>query len=86
MIKAIIFDFDGVITESVGVKTEAFKKLFCKHPKHIGKIIKLHLSHGGLSRFVKFEMIYSDILKRPLSKTAKINSERPLKLMCLIEL
>ncbi len=28
MIKAIIFDFDGVIVESVDIKTKAFARLF----------------------------------------------------------
>ena len=31
MIKGIIFDFDGVIVESVSVKTDAFAELYSKY-------------------------------------------------------
>jgi len=71
LIKFIIFDFDGVIVESVGIKTEAFTKLFENRPEYRDKIVELHLAHGGLSRFVKFEMIYKDILHQPLSEDKK---------------
>ncbi|GAF78578.1 unnamed protein product, partial [marine sediment metagenome] len=33
MIKAIIFDFDGVIVESSDIKTEAFRELFQDYPQ-----------------------------------------------------
>lgn len=69
MIKAVIFDFDGVIAESVNIKTEAFAYLFKDSPKEIqNKVIKLHLDNGGMSRFEKFKIIYKDYLKQPLSE------------------
>ena len=68
MLKAIIFDFDGVICESVEVKTEAFRKLFEQYPDQIDEILKVHVQNGGISRFVKFKWVYEDILKRPLSE------------------
>lgn len=68
MIKAVIFDFDGVLAESVNIKTEAFKRLFEKEGKDAqDKIVAYHLEHGGISRFEKFRYIYKEILKRPLS-------------------
>jgi len=67
MVKAVIFDFDGVLAESVGIKTEAFRKLFEKEgPEAVNKIVAYHLEHGGVSRFEKFRHIYKEILKRPL--------------------
>ena len=68
MIKAIIFDFDGVIVESVDIKTKAFARLF----EHEGgvvveKVVDYHLKNGGVSRFDKFRYYYKEILKRPLS-------------------
>lgn len=66
-IKAIIFDFDGVICESVGAKTDAFKKLFEHYPDHLEEIIKVHMDYGGTSRFKKFEIIFRDILKKELT-------------------
>jgi phosphoglycolate phosphatase-like HAD superfamily hydrolase len=64
---AVVFDFDGVILESVDVKTEAFRALFADHPGEIESILELHERHGGVSRYVKFDMIYRDILRVPLA-------------------
>ncbi len=68
MIKVVIFDFDGVIVESVDVKTRAFASLFTEEGQDvINAIVAYHVSHGGVSRFDKFRHIYANILQRPLS-------------------
>jgi len=68
-IKAIIFDFDGVITESMDIKTQAFTYLFKDCSKEtVDKIVKLHLDNGGMSRFEKFKIIYNDYLQEILTK------------------
>lgn len=67
-IKAILFDFDGVIVDSINVKTEAFRELFSNEKEHLQTIINFHLANGGMSRFVKFEIIYREILKKPLTQ------------------
>ena len=55
--KYIFWDFDGVIKESVNIKTEAFKKLFNdEEPTIISKISEHHLENGGLSRFEKIPL------------------------------
>jgi beta-phosphoglucomutase-like phosphatase (HAD superfamily) len=64
---AVVFDFDGVILESVAVKDEAFRALFAEHAGQIDAIMDVHRQHGGVSRYVKFDMIYRDILRTPLS-------------------
>lgn len=66
-IKAILFDFDGVVVDSVNVKTEAFSELFSNEREHLQSIINFHLANGGMSRYIKFEIIYRDILKKPFS-------------------
>src|SRR3990167_3288293 len=68
MIKAIIFDFDGVILESADIKTEAFKELFSEYASKIKEIVEYHLLNGGISRYVKFRYIYEHILGMHLSK------------------
>jgi len=68
MLKAIIFDFDGVICESVEVKTEAFRKLFVDYPDQLAQIIQYHVDNGGLSRFVKFTHIYKEFLNKELTQ------------------
>lgn len=72
MIKAIIFDFDGVIVESVEIKTKAFKELFTDYPQKIEEIVQYHLANGGISRYVKFRYIYEQILGQKLSEDTEI--------------
>jgi len=74
MIKALIFDFDGVIIESAGIKTDAFRKMFgSDHPEKADAVVDYHKRNMGISRFVKFRHIYENILKLPL--TAEKESE-----------
>ena len=68
MIHSIIFDFDGVILESVSVKTNAFRQLFSFSPEHVDEIVQYHLDNGGMSRFDKFHHIYRNLLKENLSE------------------
>lgn len=69
MIKAVIFDFDGVIVESIDIKTAAFAKLFEREGrKAVKKVVEYHLANAGVSRYEKFRHIYREILKRDLSK------------------
>lgn len=69
MIRAIVFDFDGVLVESVEVKTKAFAHLFAGETHMISQqIMAYHLKNLGVSRFEKFRTIYRDILKLPLTE------------------
>ncbi|MEW6407129.1 MAG: HAD-IA family hydrolase [Patescibacteria group bacterium] len=69
MIRTIIFDFDGVIAESVDIKTRAFIYLFKDYHKSIqDKVKKLHLNNGGMSRYKKFKIIYEKFLNKRLDK------------------
>jgi HAD superfamily hydrolase (TIGR01549 family) len=65
MVKAIVFDFDGVIIESFDIKTQAFRELF-KGSDKVNEIVEYHKQNGGVSRYKKFKHIYSEILKQPL--------------------
>ena len=52
--KLVFFDFDGVIKESVDVKTQAFKSLFKNYGNDLkNRIEEHHLSNGGISRYLK---------------------------------
>ncbi len=68
MFRLVILDFDGVILESVSVKTEAFRTLFSTEPDHVDEIVAFHLKNGGMSRFDKFHYIYKNILKKKLDQ------------------
>ena len=73
--KYFVFDFDGVIVDSVDIKTNAFRKIFNKYDKAIyDKIIDHHIKNGGISRFVKFNLYFNQYLKLKYSQK-KINHE-----------
>lgn len=68
MIRAIIFDFDGVILESAEIKTEAFRRLFEERfPQNIDQIVDYHKKNMGISRFVKFKQIYKQFANKSLA-------------------
>ncbi|MBU1084345.1 MAG: HAD hydrolase-like protein [Candidatus Omnitrophota bacterium] len=69
MIKTIIFDFDGVLVESLDIKTAAFGKLFEDKGKDVrNEVVKYHLDNSGVSRFEKIKYIYREILKEALDE------------------
>ena len=69
MIRAVVFDFDGVLVESIETKTNAYACLFeCEGEEIVRRVVEYHLKHGGVSRFEKFKFIYREILCRPLSE------------------
>ena len=69
MIKAIIFDFDGVLVESVDVKTRAFTRMFEHNGEEVvRKVTDYHLKNGGLSRVHKFKYFYKDIMGTSLTE------------------
>ena len=58
--KIIFWDFDGVVKESVNIKTEAFAELFVKHGNDIvEKLTAHHISNGGMSRYKKIPLYAS---------------------------
>lgn len=65
---AIIFDFDGVLVESVDVKTRAFVDLYRPYGEAvIQEVATYHLAHGGVSRYEKFRHYHRALLGRELS-------------------
>ena len=72
MIKAVIFDFDGVLVESAEIKTEAFIQIFSAYPDKVSEIVEHHKKHEGISRFIKFRYFYENILGRELPYNEEI--------------
>jgi phosphoglycolate phosphatase-like HAD superfamily hydrolase len=73
MIRAIIFDFDGVLVESAGIKTEAFRSMFSAWSDKIEEIVSYHLNNMGVSRYVKFKHFHEKILGLPYSDQIGVN-------------
>jgi len=56
----IFWDFDGVIKDSVLVKSDAFEKLFITFGEELAKKVKKHHEdNGGMSRYEKFPIYLS---------------------------
>jgi phosphoglycolate phosphatase-like HAD superfamily hydrolase len=67
-VRTVFFDFDGVILESVSVKTDAFADLFAEHgPEIQAAVVRYHLENLGRSRFEKFRYFYEQFLGIPLA-------------------
>ena len=60
---ALIFDFDGVLADSVNIKTEAFAEMYKQYGEEVtNKVIAHHLENGGMSRFEKFSFYHKNFL------------------------
>ena len=69
MLKGIIFDFDGVIAESVQVKTDAFAGLYAQYGRDIeNKVVEHHEANGGISRFKKIKFYHESFLNKAITK------------------
>lgn len=69
MLKGIIFDFDGVIAESIDIKTNAFAEIYNEYGSNVvEKVIKHHNEHGGISRYEKFRYYHETFLKKTLKE------------------
>ena len=67
MIKTILWDFDGVILDSMKIKGDGFLELFKEFSKEdLEKIEEYHYTHGGVSRFEKIRYFYNDILNKDI--------------------
>jgi phosphoglycolate phosphatase-like HAD superfamily hydrolase len=72
-LRAVVFDFDGVILESADIKTDAFCELFAHlGPSMVAQVREHHLANLGISRFVKFDWIYENVLRQPLAETERL--------------
>ena len=68
MLKGIIFDFDGVIAESVQVKTDAFAELYLEYGDEVvKKVVEYHESHGGVSRYEKIKLYHEYFLNKVIT-------------------
>lgn len=66
---AVVFDFDGVLVESLDVKTRAFATLFRQYGKKIvEKVVAYHVANSGISRHIKFQYYHETLLGIPYNQ------------------
>jgi len=59
----IILDFDGVLVDSVKIKTDAFIELYKDFGENVvNKVRSYHLRNGGISRYEKFRHFHKNYL------------------------
>jgi HAD superfamily hydrolase (TIGR01549 family) len=74
MIKNILFDFDGVILDSMPIRDYGFKEIFKDFDDDlVNKLLEYHNQNGGLSRYVKIKYFYNKLLKQEISEEKIIN-------------
>lgn len=59
----IILDFDGVVIDSVDIKTEVFKEIFSRFPEIFEDAVSYHLNNIGISRHAKFAYLLKNFLR-----------------------
>ncbi len=65
---ACFFDFDGVLVDSVGIKTTAFRQLFESFGEEtLAKVLEHHRLNGGISRIDKIQYSHTHFVGTPLS-------------------
>ena len=68
-IKAITWDFDGVIILSDGVREKGFRQVLAEYsPDDVEKLLKFHRANGGLSRYVKIRYFFENIIKESIQE------------------
>ncbi|MBD3808634.1 MAG: HAD family hydrolase [Epsilonproteobacteria bacterium] len=69
MIKNILWDFDGVILDSMPIRDYGFRKIFENYSEElVEEFIKYHRINGGLSRFHKIKYFYNTFLTKEISE------------------
>ena len=69
MFKNILWDFDGVILDSMPTRDHGFREILKLYPSHlVDELIVYHKNNGGLSRFNKIHYFFRNILKKKISE------------------
>ena len=68
-IKNILWDFDGVLMDSMEVRDKGFEIVLADHSKEeVAELMKFHRKNGGLSRYVKFRHFFEEIKKLEITE------------------
>ena len=67
--KTILWDFDGVILESMKVRDWGFEEIFKDFDQElIDKLLAYHRINGGLSRYIKIRYFYEELLGKSITE------------------
>ena len=67
-VKTILWDFDGVILDSMKIRDWGFKEILKKFNKEdVKSLLKYHRENGGLSRYVKIRYFFEILLNQSIN-------------------
>ncbi len=65
----ILWDFDGVLMDSMPVREHGFKKVLSAYAEEdVAALVDYHRKNGGLSRYVKFRYFFETIRKESITE------------------
>lgn len=71
--KCILWDFDGVLMDSMSVRDEGFKQVLSGYPiDQVLRLLQYHRNNGGLSRYVKFRYFFEKIRNETIDENRVI--------------
>ena len=66
--KVILWDFDGVLMDSMPVRDKGFELVLKQYPEaQLKELMIYHRRNGGLSRYVKFRYFFEQIRKEAIT-------------------
>ena len=81
--KNIIWDFDGVIIDSSEIRIFAFREILKDYPiDKVDKLIDFHKINDGLSRYVKIDYFFSDIINQRINKNKRTSLLKEFGKIC----
>lgn len=82
--KAIFWDFDGVIINSMPIREKGFREVLSSYPTvEVEKLVDYHSKNAGLSRYVKFKHFFNHIRKE--FNTEKLEAELAKKFSVIMK-
>ncbi|MEN2400559.1 HAD hydrolase-like protein [Flavobacterium sp. MC2016-06] len=67
--KTILWDFDGVIMDSMPVRDKGFEIVLKDYPnEQVSLLMEYHRNNGGLSRYHKFRYFFEQIRKQSITE------------------
>jgi phosphoglycolate phosphatase-like HAD superfamily hydrolase len=81
--KNIIWDFDGVIIDSSEIRVFAFREMLKNYPlDKVDKLIDFHKTNDGLSRYVKIDYFFSNIINQSIDNQKRTSLLKEFGMIC----
>ncbi len=85
-ITCLVFDCDGIIIESVDIKSKAFAALAAPYGQEAqDRMLMYNKMHGGINRVVKFRWFFDEIVGRPITQAELDEWNKNFVMLCIEE-